>query len=85
MGIAERTLVVGYWLFCAALGILTLAVDSTVYKVIALAVVTAIALAVLIWAARAGAARASRLARVHDARTPHVHVLEDSVLASPTQ
>ena len=37
MGIAERTLVVGYWLFCAALGILTLAVDNTVYKVLALA------------------------------------------------
>ena len=33
--------------------ILTLAVASTVYKVIALVIVTAIALAVLIWAARA--------------------------------
>jgi UDP-GlcNAc:undecaprenyl-phosphate GlcNAc-1-phosphate transferase len=53
MGIAERTLVVGYWLFCAALGILTLAVDNTLYKAIALAVVTAVALGVLIWAARA--------------------------------
>jgi hypothetical protein len=54
MGIAERTLVVGYWLFCAALGILTLAVASTIYKAIALVAVTAFALAVLIWAARAG-------------------------------
>jgi UDP-GlcNAc:undecaprenyl-phosphate GlcNAc-1-phosphate transferase len=54
MGIAERTLVVGYWLFCASLGILTLAVDNTVYKVLALAVVTAIALGVLVWAARTG-------------------------------
>jgi UDP-GlcNAc:undecaprenyl-phosphate GlcNAc-1-phosphate transferase len=53
MGIAERTLVVGYWLFCAALGILTLAVDNTLYKAVALAVVTAVALGVLIWAARA--------------------------------
>jgi UDP-GlcNAc:undecaprenyl-phosphate GlcNAc-1-phosphate transferase len=53
MGIPERTLVVGYWLFCAALGILTLAVDNTLYKAAALAVVTAVALAVLIWAARA--------------------------------
>jgi UDP-GlcNAc:undecaprenyl-phosphate/decaprenyl-phosphate GlcNAc-1-phosphate transferase len=53
MGIPERTLVVGYWLFCAALGILTLSVASTVYKAIALAVVTALALTVLIWAARA--------------------------------
>ncbi len=52
MGIPERTLVVGYWLFCAALGILTLSVASTINKVIALAIVTAIALAVLIWAAR---------------------------------
>ena len=53
MGIPERTLVVGYWLFCAALGILTLSVAGTIYKVIALAIVTALALAVLIWAARA--------------------------------
>jgi UDP-GlcNAc:undecaprenyl-phosphate GlcNAc-1-phosphate transferase len=53
MGIPERTLVVGYWLFCAALGILTLAVNSTIYKVLSLAVVTAVALGVLIWAARA--------------------------------
>ena len=52
MGIPERTLVVGYWLFCAALGILTLSVAGTIYKVIALAIVTALALAVLIWAAR---------------------------------
>jgi UDP-GlcNAc:undecaprenyl-phosphate GlcNAc-1-phosphate transferase len=53
MGIPERALVVGYWLFCAALGILTLAVDNTVYKVLALAAVTALALGVLVWAARA--------------------------------
>ena len=54
MGIAERTLVVGYWLFCAALGILTLAMDNTVYKVLALAAVTILALGVLVWAARQG-------------------------------
>lgn len=54
MGIAERTLVVGYWLFCAALGILTLAMDNTVYKVLALAAVTVLALGVLVWAARQG-------------------------------
>jgi UDP-GlcNAc:undecaprenyl-phosphate GlcNAc-1-phosphate transferase len=52
MGITERTLVVGYWLFCAALGILTLAIDHTVYKALALAVVTGLALAVLVWAAQ---------------------------------
>lgn len=55
MGIPERTLVVGYWLFCAALGILTLAIDNTAYKVMALAAVTALALGVLVWAARAAA------------------------------
>ena len=54
MGIAERTLVVGYWLFCAALGILTLAMDNTVYKALALVAVTALALGVLVWAARQG-------------------------------
>jgi UDP-GlcNAc:undecaprenyl-phosphate/decaprenyl-phosphate GlcNAc-1-phosphate transferase len=57
MGIAERTLVVSYWLFCAALAILTLAVDDTIYKTLALAAVTAVALGVLIWVARTATSR----------------------------
>jgi len=52
MGMDERTLVVGYWAFCAAFGALTLLVDSTLYKVIALAVLTFIALAAFLWASR---------------------------------
>ncbi len=51
MGIPERALVVGYWLFCAALGVLTLAIAGTLYKVLALAAITAVALGVLVWAA----------------------------------
>lgn len=54
MGVNERSLVIGYWLFCAAFGALTLLVDSTLHKVIALGVLTLIALAAFVWASRAG-------------------------------
>ncbi len=36
MGLSEHRLVVGYWLFCAAFGALTLTVDSRFYKLVAL-------------------------------------------------
>lgn len=52
MGIGERRLVVGYWLFCAAFGALTLLVDSHFYKVLALTVLTLIALGVFVWASQ---------------------------------
>lgn len=56
MGIGERALVVGYWVFCAALGVLTLVVDGTGAKAASLAAVVVLALGVLIGAARAAKA-----------------------------
>ena len=52
-GLRERTIVYGYWAFCAAFGALTLLVDQRVTKLLALAVLGALVLAVLIWASRA--------------------------------
>jgi len=52
MGLDERTLVVGYWLFCAGLGALTLLVDNRLYKLIALALLTLFALGLFVWASR---------------------------------
>jgi UDP-GlcNAc:undecaprenyl-phosphate GlcNAc-1-phosphate transferase len=53
LGLAERTIVVGYWGFCALFGMLTLLLDSRVYKLVALAGLGLLALALLIWASRA--------------------------------
>ncbi|MBW7882182.1 MAG: undecaprenyl/decaprenyl-phosphate alpha-N-acetylglucosaminyl 1-phosphate transferase [Caldilineaceae bacterium] len=52
MGVNERTLVIGYWIFCATFGGLTLLVDGRAFKIIALAGLGVLALAVLIWADR---------------------------------
>jgi UDP-GlcNAc:undecaprenyl-phosphate GlcNAc-1-phosphate transferase len=52
MGINERTLVVGYWIFCAGLGALTLLVDNRLYKLAALAGLTIFALGAFVWASR---------------------------------
>jgi UDP-GlcNAc:undecaprenyl-phosphate GlcNAc-1-phosphate transferase len=52
MGVSERALVLGYWAFCAALGALTLLVDSTVAKLVSLIILTGVALGVFVWAAR---------------------------------
>lgn len=51
-GLSERTIVFGYWLFCALFGALTLLVDSRIYKVVALVGLFAFGLGVLIWASR---------------------------------
>ncbi|MEZ4583592.1 MAG: MraY family glycosyltransferase [Caldilineaceae bacterium] len=51
-GLSERTIVLGYWAFCALFGALTLLLDDRVYKLVALGGLGAIALAVLIWAGR---------------------------------
>lgn len=51
-GINERTIVLGYWAFCALFGALTLLVDSRLYKVVALAGLFAFGISVLIWASR---------------------------------
>ena len=52
IGLRERTIVVGYWAFCALFGLLTLVLDDRIYKLVALLGLALIALIVLIWASR---------------------------------
>ncbi len=52
IGFTQRQIVVSYYAFCALFGGLALLLENRVYKVIALAVLSAAALAVLLWAAR---------------------------------
>jgi UDP-GlcNAc:undecaprenyl-phosphate/decaprenyl-phosphate GlcNAc-1-phosphate transferase len=52
IGISERTIVLGYWFFCALFGGLTLLLDDRLYKLVALLGLAAAGLAVLIWAAK---------------------------------
>ena len=51
-GLAERTIVVAYWAFCALFGGLTLLLDDRLYKLVALVGLGIVGLLVLIWAAR---------------------------------
>jgi UDP-GlcNAc:undecaprenyl-phosphate/decaprenyl-phosphate GlcNAc-1-phosphate transferase len=51
-GLPERTIVYGYWAFCAAFGLLTLLVDHRLIKLAALIVLGVAGLAVLSWASR---------------------------------
>ncbi len=50
LGLAERTIVLAYWLFCAVFGTLTLFLDDRLYKLIALVGLGVVGLAVLVWA-----------------------------------
>ncbi|MFN8444340.1 MAG: MraY family glycosyltransferase [Caldilineaceae bacterium] len=52
LGFRERTIVLGYWLFCALFGAMTLLLDSRVYKLVALLGLGAFALGVIVWASR---------------------------------
>ncbi len=52
LGFSERTIVLGYWGFCALWGILTLTIDDRLYKLIALIALGLLALGVLVWASR---------------------------------
>jgi UDP-GlcNAc:undecaprenyl-phosphate/decaprenyl-phosphate GlcNAc-1-phosphate transferase len=52
MGLEERTIVFGYWAFCAVFGALTLLLDDRVYKVAALGGLGLVALAVLLRVSR---------------------------------
>ncbi len=58
-GLGERRVVLGYWLFCALFGALTLILDSRIYKLVALAALGVLALGVFIWAGRTPAAERS--------------------------
>ncbi len=53
VGIRERTIVIGYWLFCAAFGVITLLLDGEAQKIIALSTLALLALGILVWAGRA--------------------------------
>ena len=52
-GLDERTIVVGYWAFCALFGGLTLLLDDRLFKLVALIGLGIVGLIVLLWAARA--------------------------------
>jgi UDP-GlcNAc:undecaprenyl-phosphate GlcNAc-1-phosphate transferase len=49
LGISERRIVIGYWLFCAAFGLVTLLLDGAAQKIIALSTLGVLALGVLYW------------------------------------
>ncbi len=51
-GLRARTIVYGYWAFCAAFGALTLLVDHRLTKLVALIALGALGLGVLVWASR---------------------------------
>ncbi|MEZ4639692.1 MAG: hypothetical protein R2856_32830 [Caldilineaceae bacterium] len=53
LGLRERTIVIGYWFFCALFGGLTLLLEDRLYKLVALIGLGLLALGVLIWADRA--------------------------------
>lgn len=52
MGYSPRTIALGYYIFCAAFGVLALGLGPRLFKLIALVVLTGAALAVMIWASR---------------------------------
>ena len=54
MGVNERTLVVGYWLFCAALGAFTLLIDDRLLKLAALGIGVVAGITLFSWASRRG-------------------------------
>lgn len=52
LGLSQRTIVLGYYAFCGAFGLLALSIGPRIYKLIALVVLGVIVLAVLAWAER---------------------------------
>jgi UDP-GlcNAc:undecaprenyl-phosphate GlcNAc-1-phosphate transferase len=52
LGLRERTIVIGYWLFCALFGGLTLLLEARIYKLVALIGLGGLALGVLILISR---------------------------------
>jgi len=51
-GIQERTIVIGYWLFCTIFGLITLLLAGGAQKIIALTMLAIVTLGVLVWASR---------------------------------
>jgi UDP-GlcNAc:undecaprenyl-phosphate GlcNAc-1-phosphate transferase len=52
LGLGERTIVFGYWGFCAAFGAITLLLDGQIQKIVALVILGVVALVVLLWASQ---------------------------------
>lgn len=52
LGLGQRAIVLGYYAFCAAFGLLALSIGPRIYKLLALLVLGGIVLAVLAWAER---------------------------------
>jgi len=52
LGLSERAIVILYWAFCALFGLLALAVSSRLYKLLALAGIGVVVVAVLAWLSR---------------------------------
>ncbi len=52
MGISQRKIVLAYYCFCTFFGVLTLAISSRLYKLIAMGVMVAIVVGVLFWLTR---------------------------------
>ena len=48
LGYSQRAIVLGYWLFCALFGVLSLLVSSRLYKLIALVLLAALVLGVMV-------------------------------------
>ena len=57
IGFTQRQIVLGYYLFCGAFGMLALGLGSRLFKLIALLVLVGAALAVLLWASKQPAGR----------------------------
>jgi UDP-GlcNAc:undecaprenyl-phosphate GlcNAc-1-phosphate transferase len=52
MGMSQRAIVLFYWGFCALFGVLTLAISSRLYKLLALLGIGAVVIVVLAWLSR---------------------------------
>ncbi|MCB0232421.1 MAG: undecaprenyl/decaprenyl-phosphate alpha-N-acetylglucosaminyl 1-phosphate transferase, partial [Anaerolineae bacterium] len=52
LGLGQRQIVLGYYAFCAAFGLLALSIGPRIYKLLALLTLGGIVLAVLWWAER---------------------------------
>lgn len=51
-GIRERTIVIGYWCFCMAFGVITLLITGEAQKILALVMLVLVGIGVLVWASR---------------------------------
>jgi UDP-GlcNAc:undecaprenyl-phosphate GlcNAc-1-phosphate transferase len=63
MGFSQRQIVIGYYLFSAAFGVLALGLGSRLFKLVALLILTGAAVAIIVWATEAS----ERKRAVHEA------------------